>query len=667
MKRFCSILCLLVFPFLSLDAQQIVLRDVDISAQNFSDGMCWFQKGGKYGAMNTSAQVVIPPTFLEASDFVYGVALVKTETGQGLINKNGVFIIPPKYDIERQDNPISHPGVRNLFTVRDRSTKLTGVFYKNHFVIPMRYENVACYNYPILQADRTNFHALTGESLPDGFYLNLGDYILGTSKVPTFWDLEGNQLEITKESSSKGVTLFRDPDGNGYGLKGKNGEIMLEASSDLASPGWVDDVILFKSHGDDVVYGPDGKILVKGSYIRKMGNYLIVITNDDECVVYTLNGEKIYQKADAICVRQAENWIVVHSLEDYGDAKTIDLSTGKQYDGYYLMVGDMLSLTHSDKSLFIDPSNGKVLDLSKYKYVYNYNEGLVVAKDDDTSYLIDKNGRVVLKSTKDYSIWGSTYSEGVVMVDHKDYGYCFMSVNGQPNKYVYNQKSFSDDIIRTWKLEGYELFNKKKYSEAKDKYYQVMLSNPTDADAIISYGACLANMGYFDSAIEAYLTALEIDPGNKQAEKNLEIAQQSKSAAAYRENRRQSVWDGISTFLNVLTAVSSQYLEYTQAINSSYQDSDSDSYSSTGSSGASSSSAKKSSGTSGTRESTTSLNADRNTYSNCESALIKMSTYPEYYDDSERQEQQRIMRQIRTKWEAKGHKMYHSRWEDWTK
>ncbi len=665
MKRFCSILCLLLISLLSLNAQQIVLRGVDISSRDFSDGMCWFKKNGKFGAMNTSAQVVIPPTFIDASDFVYGVALVETETGQGLINKNGVFIIPPKYKIEREDNPISHPGVKNLFTVKDPSTGLSGVFYKNHFVVPMRYESVNCYSYPILNADRSYFHALTGESLPEGFYLNLGDYILGSlGNVSTFWDNEGNQLEITKESSSKGVTLFSDPDGNGYGLKGKNGEIIQEASMTLGSPGWVDDIILLKSYKGDFVFGPDGKLLVNGSFIRKMGSHLIVITNDDECVVYTLNGEKIYQKADAICVRQADNWIVVHSLEDYGDAKTIDLSTGKQYDGYYLMVGGMLSLTHSDKSLFIDPSNGKVLDLSKYKYVYNYNEGLVVAKDDDTSYLIDKNGRVVLKSTKDYSIWGSTYSEGVVMVNHKDYGYCFMSVNGQPNKYVYNQKSFSDDIIRTWKLEGYELFNKKKYSEAKDKYYQVMLSNPTDADAIISYGACLANMGYFDSAIEAYLTALEIDPGNKQAEKNLEIAQQSKSAAAYRENRRQSVWDGISTFLNVLTAVSSQYLEYTQAINSSYQDSDSDNYSSSSSSGTSSSSARKSSSS---HESASSLNADRNTYSNCESALIKMSTYPEYYDDSERQEQQRIMRQIRTKWEAKGHKMYHSRWEDWTK
>lgn len=59
-------------------------------------------------------------------------------------------------------------------------------------------------------------------------------------------------------------------------------------------------------------------------------------------------------------------------------------------------------------------------------------------------------------------------------------------------------------------------------------------------------------------------------------------------------------------------------------------------------------------------------NRDSNSYSNYESQLIKMNTYHEsQYDDSQRRSIQQKMKSIRTKWEGKGYKMFHSQWEDW--
>lgn len=53
-------------------------------------------------------------------------------------------------------------------------------------------------------------------------------------------------------------------------------------------------------------------------------------------------------------------------------------------------------------------------------------------------------------------------------------------------------------------------------------------------------------------------------------------------------------------------------------------------------------------------------------YSNYESMLIKMNTYWEtQYNDSDRRNHQKKMKDIRTKWEKRGYHITRSEWEDW--
>lgn len=58
-------------------------------------------------------------------------------------------------------------------------------------------------------------------------------------------------------------------------------------------------------------------------------------------------------------------------------------------------------------------------------------------------------------------------------------------------------------------------------------------------------------------------------------------------------------------------------------------------------------------------------NRDSNVYQDYEGQLSSMKTFPERYDDQQRRTIQMKMKQIRTKWEQKGFKMYHSEWENW--
>ncbi|KAA6303284.1 MAG: hypothetical protein EZS26_000523 [Candidatus Ordinivivax streblomastigis] len=77
-------------------------------------------------------------------------------------------------------------------------------------------------------------------------------------------------------------------------------------------------------------------------------------------------------------------------------------------------------------------------------------------------------------------------------------------------------------------------------------------------------------------------------------------------------------------------------------------------------------SATSSTSTKGSVSEVTNKNTDSNTYSDWETQLIKMNTYPEkYYNDSNRRHIQDQMKQIRQKWEKRGYRVYKSDWEDW--
>ena len=66
------------------------------SSSPFHDGLAIFQEGF-WGAINTSGEVAIPPKFYSMTNFTNGTAVVKIETGEGIINRKGSYILQPVY------------------------------------------------------------------------------------------------------------------------------------------------------------------------------------------------------------------------------------------------------------------------------------------------------------------------------------------------------------------------------------------------------------------------------------------------------------------------------------------------------------------------------------------------------------------------------------------
>ncbi|MBR1922554.1 MAG: tetratricopeptide repeat protein [Paludibacteraceae bacterium] len=203
------------------------------------------------------------------------------------------------------------------------------------------------------------------------------------------------------------------------------------------------------------------------------------------------------------------------------------------------------------------------------------------------------------------------------------------------------------------------LINAKRHQEALQCCYNLLVQDNQNPYAWNNYGVALSRLGYDDNAIEAFKNALQLKPDFSTATNNIELCKQHK-AAVERYNRTQAILEGISGILNTVSNTASQIIEMK-----------SQSYSGSGSSGSSSysgsSSQRSSSGssTSGGRNDATYWSRAKNVYSDYESQLIKMNTYPETYSDSQRRYIQDKMRSIRTEWEGKGYKMFKSTWEDW--
>ncbi|HEY9808457.1 MAG TPA: WG repeat-containing protein [Halomicronema sp.] len=67
------------------------------SGSNFSDGLAPIFDGQKYGYMDKTGKIVIPPKFASSMDFSEGLASARTGYKSGYIDKSGSFVIPESY------------------------------------------------------------------------------------------------------------------------------------------------------------------------------------------------------------------------------------------------------------------------------------------------------------------------------------------------------------------------------------------------------------------------------------------------------------------------------------------------------------------------------------------------------------------------------------------
>ncbi|MGG6549192.1 UNVERIFIED_CONTAM: WG repeat-containing protein, partial [Prevotella sp. 15_C9] len=82
------------------------------------------------GFINSAGEVVIEAKFKWAEDFEDGQAIVTLESGMGIINRNGLFLLEPKY--KRIEKAKEASGLYIIENAEGHE----GIFYNNRLIIP---------------------------------------------------------------------------------------------------------------------------------------------------------------------------------------------------------------------------------------------------------------------------------------------------------------------------------------------------------------------------------------------------------------------------------------------------------------------------------------------------------------------------------------------------
>ncbi len=690
-KTFISlVLATMLVASMPLEADNVkwALTDLrsDWTFSDFHDGMAVFQNGETklYGAMDTNKKIVIPATFTSLSDFSNGVAIVTSAKGTGIINKKGQYVYGPSnctitqcFNGYEKDNKIPE-----LYEIRENGQ--TAIYYKNTIVIPFSTASIERIFFPYIIFGGVSHKVINVETGHEFTFSESSNSDISS----LFWDINGEEtqgasidkgtgdIKYHSSISSSGVKLTHNKNYDGYGfldMTSSAGDTILKKGF-FSYPYWVNDLVLCTVWKDKIpylyCYDGTGKVVFSkkdlyGSNSFIESEMIILKKFVDSLFVYDMKGQIILNEGGfSFFTKITNNYYERDCPLSRKESYIFDFKNKKKYPYYFIEKyknGVIIGEDNNSIPFILNTQNGKYISITGIDRIdiESFAENTILAKDKDyNDIVIDLQGNILIKCGEKIKIKGEHFSDGVLLVEDKEkwcYGYIYNPAI-KP-KFIYNQDEINDKLFQ----EAMELFNKGKYEKAKNIFYNIMINAPQDVATINNYGVCLEKLGYYDDAIDAYLTALEIDPNYENSRSNLEAAKQNKEIALqnqqYQYDNTMAILNGISSFLNILGDSFQQYASFAYETNNARE--------SGYSTQSKTSSAHHTSGSS-QRNDYEYCKTDQKTYSNYENQLIKMNTYWErQYNDKDRRYIQSQMRNIRQKWESKGYKMFHSPWEDW--
>jgi tetratricopeptide (TPR) repeat protein len=231
---------------------------------------------------------------------------------------------------------------------------------------------------------------------------------------------------------------------------------------------------------------------------------------------------------------------------------------------------------------------------------------------------------------------------------------------------------------------GDEEYAKGNFSTAKDFYYEVLLavSDPS-VYVLVSYGACLGNLGLYENAVEIFNIALEKDHNNEVAKENIAIcrqfiAKQTEEQRQFALEQQEQQRENMQNLMAALNSFGEMAQEYQNRKNSNDETGakTGNDYTSSGSNGRGSSSRSQSNNSSynfGGRGGALDRyrneeTAARHAYDILESDYKDMRMGREAsmagYHENDLRKYQGNMKTIREEAARNGHTIQKSRWED---
>lgn len=573
------------FDFLPSYAQDWALYGVD--ADEFHNGISRIEnpdwENDDYGYVDSSGQLIIPYKYKRAYDFFGSTAKVQTKDGNyGIINRKGEFVLDPgNYRIREE---YSLPGVYEIY---DIDKEKSGLFDGNRLIVDIEWDHLYI-SFPFVSyyngkdyANKVYYNLVTHESFTGGSVSEQGNYIIYKNDDPQvlrIYDHKGEPIDlIYLQTSSQGIEIFNKKDSKFYGLRNKiTGEVLIEPVFFSSQPPfWINDMIFLYDDKDNLING-NGQIVFNGKNCAyQMMSELIKIWQYDSdsknYTYYDYKGKEVSRLKDRD-VNPVDNSNFIVRITDNDNYQLYDLRTQIFInDVKYVRseIDGMVAYTNksNDKSYFYNTDSGKIL--GPYDYVNDFNEGGAIVTKNQKEILIDKNGKEY-QMPSNYKILGNKISEGVFKVideDSRVRGFLYNPF-GHGN-YVYDQKGGQlNDVAYSNVLdEAYALYNKKKYAQAMNKFYQLMMLRPDDSSNFNNYASCLYNLGKYDEALTAIDVALEYWSDNSYAinlrKKILDVLNEQEKRKEYEElssvSSSNSIWDAIGIFANVLYSLNGTY------------------------------------------------------------------------------------------------------------
>jgi tetratricopeptide (TPR) repeat protein len=714
-------------PFCLLHADNVLWALTNLPQgyvyHDFHDGIavCHDPIKNKYGAIDSNGKISIPVEYDFLSDFNGECAIVRTQDGEGIINTNNEYVLTPQQNRSISiliDNKENAKSLKNGFLIIDTQKQTQAIFFKNSYITefePIHSVDIDIH-YPLLQLSADSIlNTATGEIVTvfydmGCYYLTVNErngeigavtkdtgedvtlYTLGDEAARydalRMTGLQAGNVDVTAmvnnsmdEAIQKYYCLIVHEDG-AWQLKKRNGEVKLSLNDEdgwqcklpfyqmslvwfeRTIPNTSNSQIKIVSIGGEEVFDKttEGSFKIKlypklwhmlgvtmTSYsgpniavtevspegIDKLTTFFSIVKANNK---YIFSGDECGDifSYDNYIIHKNENELVIHGLEN-----------GKNFTAQEI-------ISCSDHVIFAKDSKGQYFTIQtlkgaksaiKFENINAFAEGVAVAENKGVKVIVDATGKVRMQDNNQMKIQSAYSSEDVFLVLNENtlqYSYVYNPLT--EDTLEYNTESKINQLYD----KGKEYYDKKRYSKARKCLGCIIKNDRTNSRALMLYADCYHAQKCYSAAIHYYQRALDIDPSNTQAAEKIRIAQEDKERD---EALRATIYSAASSIYSTLENM---------------QQSLSSSQSNTATSKSYSSDNTSSSPSSGGRNDSMYRNTDSKTYSDYESQLIKMNTYWEsQYSDNDRKYIQSKMKEIRTKWERRGYKMFHSPWEDW--
>ncbi len=546
------LLAIIFLPANAID-YKYALFGVD-TYEEFHDGLAkYYDTENKlYGYIGTNGKPAIASQFIEADNFFNGQAIVKTPTGEGIINTQGQFLLQPNYSSIKAEKDI--PGLYIIESDRGK-----GAFYNNRIIIEPCLNSIYTDNFPFIEG--TNF--LDGKNY-GSIHKSGSAFHTPIWNTPVYYfDQEGYPIEKPKLISDKGLEIFRAD--KKYGIRNAYTKkiILQPIYSYCESEMWVDERVILGDGGNEYLIDGAGNIILKALGMLSfeytpIGKFISLIKIEDRNSyksLYSIDGKNLVPPTNGYIKPLELGWFIC--INENIDSYVLNAKTGRKYDGKHFSYSDgMICVTDNNGKghYYVNAETGDRLP-NNYETAYDFSEGLAVVKINGKKSVINKKGDIVFTEQNNLEIKGDKFSEGVLGV-RSDYNNCYVYNPYQDqNKYTYRQDGIKSKISDRYFYLGNEALKNKEYAKAKEYFYIIMMNDPQNSSAINNYGVCLNNLGYKEEALEAYQMATDIDPDNTIAKDNAKSLKEEIKVYK-RENRSNTFWNALESFGNLLGQMS---------------------------------------------------------------------------------------------------------------